>query len=536
MSRQQDRGRQVLPMVLMLLLALAATSLRLRQTANTVDDAFITYRYAANLAAGNGLVYNAGEQVLGTSSPVYALLLVPAVALAGVHNLPTASLIFNALMDGLLTMVLFLGVARLAGGGTRGLLAGFAAGLLYAVDAKSVDFSSGGMEAPLFTGCLLSCAWLLSRSRYTAAALLAAASVAVRPDGGLVLVVVLLVAWLHGRRLPWRGLMGAAGILLALGTLAWAAYGDPIPASVRAKASGIYMLPADHALRYLCRHLAGMAWPRLPLGRLLPFLSGAAREYATLLASSILPVALMVSGWRLGRRHLGAAADFLAGYSVLFFLIFAAANPFMMGWYYVPLETAYIALLALGALTVGTSMSRHLLVLFLAPAGRVAVGVGLTLALLLLPQLQRYQWLPLPGQGAVRLLSEWEKIRESDYLRVGADLARLTGGRARVAAPEIGGLGFAYPGPILDTVGLISPVARSYYPLPPAQIAGNSAIPADLIAAEKPDVVVFLEIFGRRGLLQDPRFMADYRLWRTYPSRVFGSRGLLVYIRRTAVW
>lgn len=523
-------------MALMLLLALAATSLRIRQTGNTVDDAFITYRYAGNLAAGRGLVYNAGEQVLGTSSPAYALVLAPAAALAGVRSLPTVSLIFNALLDGLLVMVLFLLVARLAGGGTRGLLAGFAAGLLYALDAKSVDFSSGGMETPLFIGCLLCCAWLLSRSRYTASALLAAISVAVRPDGGLLLVVVLGVAWIHGRRLPWRGLAGATGIILALAALAWAAYGDPIPASVRAKASEIYLIPADHALRYLCRHLAGMAWPRLPLGRLLPFLPGAGREYATLLASSILPASLMVSGWRLGRRRLGAAADFLAGYAVLFFMTFAAANPFMMGWYYVPLETVYIALLALGAVTVGTTLSRHLLVLLLAPAGRVAVGVGLTLALLLLPQLHRYQWLPLPGQGAIRLLSEWEKIREADYLRVGSDLARLTGGRARLAAPEIGALGFTYPGPILDTVGLVSPVAGPYYPLPPAEIAGNSAIPADLIAAEKPELVVFLEIFGRRGLLRDPRFLADYRLWRTYPSRVFGSRGLLVYIRRTAVW
>lgn len=520
----------------MLLLALAATSLRVRQTANTVDDAFITYRYAANLAAGHGLVYNPGEPVLGTSSPAYALLLAPVAALAGPQALPMASLLLNAVLDGLLTVALFLLVARLAGGGTHGLLAGFAAGLLYAVDAKSVDFSSGGMEAPLFTACLLACAWLLSRSRFTAAAIMAASSTLVRPDAGLLLVAVLGVAWLHGRRLPWRGLLGAGAVLLMLGLLAWAAYGDPIPASVRAKSSGIYQLPADHALRYLCRHLAGMAWPRLPLGRLLPFLDGAAREYATLAASAILPMILMVSGWRLGRRLLGGAADFLAAYAALFFLAFATANPFMMGWYYVPMETSYIVLLALGATGVGRATARYAPVLPLAPAGRFAVGVGLTLVVLLLPQLQRYQWRPLPGQGAVRLLSEWEKIREADYLRVGRDLARLTGGRARVAAPEIGGLGFTYPGPVLDTVGLVSPAARTYYPLPPDQIAGNSAIPPDLIATEKPEVVAFLEIFGRRGLLRDPRFRSEYRLWRTYPSRVFGSRGLLVYVRRTAVW
>ena len=39
------------------------------------DDAFITYRYAANFAQGHGLVYNRGEHVLGTTAPGYAMLL-----------------------------------------------------------------------------------------------------------------------------------------------------------------------------------------------------------------------------------------------------------------------------------------------------------------------------------------------------------------------------------------------------------------------------------------------------------------------------
>ena len=34
------------------------------------DDAFITFRYARNLAAGLGFVYNQGEPVMGTSTPL----------------------------------------------------------------------------------------------------------------------------------------------------------------------------------------------------------------------------------------------------------------------------------------------------------------------------------------------------------------------------------------------------------------------------------------------------------------------------------
>src|SRR5688500_154805 len=34
-----------------------------------VDDPYITYRYAANIASGNGYVYNLGEHVQSTSTP-----------------------------------------------------------------------------------------------------------------------------------------------------------------------------------------------------------------------------------------------------------------------------------------------------------------------------------------------------------------------------------------------------------------------------------------------------------------------------------
>jgi hypothetical protein len=40
-----------------------------------MDDAYITYRYAQNLAAGHGFVFNPGERVLGTSTPLYTVVL-----------------------------------------------------------------------------------------------------------------------------------------------------------------------------------------------------------------------------------------------------------------------------------------------------------------------------------------------------------------------------------------------------------------------------------------------------------------------------
>jgi hypothetical protein len=51
------------------------------------DDAYITLRYAANLIKGWGFVFNAGERVLGTTSPLFALLLAAGGHLIGPSHL-----------------------------------------------------------------------------------------------------------------------------------------------------------------------------------------------------------------------------------------------------------------------------------------------------------------------------------------------------------------------------------------------------------------------------------------------------------------
>src|SRR5450759_412222 len=58
------------------------------------DDPFITYRYAANLQHGLGFVYNSGERVLSTTTPLFTILL----ALLGNlwHDLPHLAVLLGA--------------------------------------------------------------------------------------------------------------------------------------------------------------------------------------------------------------------------------------------------------------------------------------------------------------------------------------------------------------------------------------------------------------------------------------------------------
>jgi len=60
-------------------LCAAAAALMLSFGDIVQDDAFISYRYAQNLAEGRGLVYNAGERVEGYSDFLWTVAIAGAV-------------------------------------------------------------------------------------------------------------------------------------------------------------------------------------------------------------------------------------------------------------------------------------------------------------------------------------------------------------------------------------------------------------------------------------------------------------------------
>lgn len=94
-----------LPLLADRLLALTA---RLTPGLRTLDDAYITYRYTRNILAGNGFVFNPGERELGTTTPLYTLLLAAATthlekrySLASVTAALAILLIDPLVLDGL---------------------------------------------------------------------------------------------------------------------------------------------------------------------------------------------------------------------------------------------------------------------------------------------------------------------------------------------------------------------------------------------------------------------------------------------------
>ncbi|MCC6215383.1 MAG: hypothetical protein IT376_10970 [Polyangiaceae bacterium] len=154
--------------------------------ARTVDDAFISLRYAENLAAGDGFVYNPGERVEGTSSPLWVVLQLAGVA-AGVNGVWVTKLL--SLASSALLGCLAWATARRLGAGRR--LAALGLVALAACSYVSA-WALLGLETPLFLALLL--AWPLalrgqlrapSVGRAALAWLVALALATSRPEGPL---------------------------------------------------------------------------------------------------------------------------------------------------------------------------------------------------------------------------------------------------------------------------------------------------------------------------------------------------------------
>ncbi len=193
----------------------------------TYDDPFITYRYAENLSLGRGFVYNIGEQVQSTTSPLFAILL--AILGKAWHDLPTLANALGAI--GLALGALFLYDLSLSWGNSK---VGWTALLLYPTFPLLVH--TVGSEMPLYLAFSIGAFAAHARQRHHLTALLAALAVLTRPDGALVSVILAASYLLRSpRRIPWRSLCLFLAMVLPWFIFSWVYFGSPLPATLFAK-------------------------------------------------------------------------------------------------------------------------------------------------------------------------------------------------------------------------------------------------------------------------------------------------------------
>ncbi|HTQ81079.1 MAG TPA: hypothetical protein VMM92_13855 [Thermoanaerobaculia bacterium] len=221
-----SRARRLGLWLLVLLWAVLAAWICHRLAGKALDDFFITYRYAANLAAGQGFTYNPGEKVFGTTEPGVALLLALLTVLTRVAIPTLGTFVTGGSLLGIAALLLL-------EAGERGRRAEAAAGgtLLLVSTFLWVCHGAGAFPTLL---CLMLAARLGDR-RPEVAGLLAGLAVWMRPDAAVGVGLLGLLLWAERRRLPWRYGLSAAAVLLAG---AWGArhfLGSLLPNTLAAK-------------------------------------------------------------------------------------------------------------------------------------------------------------------------------------------------------------------------------------------------------------------------------------------------------------
>ncbi|MBU0984882.1 MAG: hypothetical protein KKA42_13500, partial [candidate division Zixibacteria bacterium] len=154
-------------------------------TVFTADDAFITFRYAENIAGGVGYVYNAGEFVQGTTTPLFTFIL----ALFAVFGLPmpTVALGVTLVCSGLTATVIY----RYANALRMTRWAGLAAAA-YIVFPRSLAADSGGMETALFSLLVITAFYFQYKRLDIYAIGMATLATVTRPEGVLLLGLLLV--------------------------------------------------------------------------------------------------------------------------------------------------------------------------------------------------------------------------------------------------------------------------------------------------------------------------------------------------------
>jgi hypothetical protein len=221
-------------------LAVAAALVGWRLEPNILgDDAAITLRYVERLVGGHGFTYNDHEHVLGTSNPLYVLLL-SVIARNGIGGEAAARglglLLFVTAVLLTLYCTTLLSSSRLAG---------LLAGILLVAEGFFRYHALSGMESILAVFLGLAVVAAILNGNETATGIFLGLAVWNKLDAGL-LAIAVAAAWvLIKGRFPIRVAVVSAAVILPWAVFAQYYFGSPVPNSLIVKLEGSGP-PFDH--------------------------------------------------------------------------------------------------------------------------------------------------------------------------------------------------------------------------------------------------------------------------------------------------
>ncbi len=467
-----------------------AGALAMRVRGQTVDDFFITFRYAENLLAGEGFVFNPGERVFGTTAPGWGLVLAGLAGLCGEAVAVVATFTSAACLVGLALLLLA------AAGPARRFEAALAGSLVLTSAYLWVHNGSESFALLL----VLAGAARLGPERPVLAGLLLGYGVWLRPEALLAVPLLVGMLFWEERRLAWRLGLAAGGAISGGLAAAWFWFGTALPNTLGAKRLQSSLQPEiwhgglafwQEAYVWVGAAYAGPWIGVLVVGGLLGQLS-------------------ILRGWASDRR--------LRPLALLSFFAFALVVAYpLLGvpfytWYAIPVLIPWLYGFCFLAFDLGRLTWRRLPPRWLAGTAVALVVAGT---------------LPLAVHVSLRVWSGYRAFAGIPqielYQAAGQWLRANTGKDEAVAHVEVGALASASDRPVRDLLGLVSPE------LLPALARGG--VTGAFLARPAELVVDHSRLAGFSApFLAEPWFQAAYEPVATFKAKL--SADVLVLYRR----
>jgi hypothetical protein len=421
-------------------------------TGYIADDAFITYRYAENLNSGHGFVYNVGEKVQGTSSPLFTILLAAVAFVIHPSEIPAVSRLIALLADGISLILLWHLLSSWRD------LSRFLVLALFALYPKVVLIGISGMEAPLVLMLMLLSLYLLHRGSLYGGSLCFGLLLLCRLDAIIWVFVCILWAIQIGKKIPWTTVLTA--VLPYSLWVAFAAlyFGTFVPYAIIAKRVSLHHLfPAFDPLRILLGYL--------------PFEGLRSFPYV----SPLVTVLLFLLPLFVVLMYVMRCKDILMVFPIFFVvynLIFSFGRVIMADWYLLPGYAAYFV-------TVGYCVELFLQGRQGTRIGRLGTFVLKFSSILLLVLLLCW--------GAVRWKENPAGLGLRQNKQLGNWLREHASPTSHVLVEPIGYVGWQSKLYIDDYIALVSPVVISYRQRYPE----SDAWFMEFLRERRPDYVVF---------------------------------------------
>jgi hypothetical protein len=453
-------------------------------TGTKLEDGFITYRYAQNLALGRGFVFNPGERVLGTTTPLLTLLLALIGRLIGVSAIPVASTVLMALFGILAGVISYAILKQLTSIG----VAAFTSMALFFGSALILMTSTGGMETPLVLFLMAASGYAFLQRRYSLSMVLCALLVLTRPDGIVWTAVVFIAALFRLRKVPPKVILLPSLVVLPWVVFSLAYFGSLLPNSIAAK----QIVGRHYGLGLSFYSLRDFVWWYIGCTGF--------DIHSWLLWCWLAVIAVGIIGYlRSAQRRLFGIV--LVAYVALYGLFLWVGRAKHFFWYLTPPLWCCTLLAASGVESVASLLSARI------PGGPVRGRLKVSIACAVVILYVIFQNVDVIGYNRKFQTNERETRRV-----IGLWLRDNTPSTSVVAMEAIGYQGYYSERKIIDEAGLVSPSIVALN----RESKSNAEVFYKMISILKPDYIVL-----RQFEINENRHCHGGKLFETWDQRVY---------------